>query len=780
MAQVFKKINKKNIPVVILNMQVLFPGLPVTFEFSNNNTINTCLWACDNDSEVLVVTIDDTNDEDKPYDVGTLAQIKQLIKLPDGNYRIVLVGRERAVATDYTEKDDMLFADILIKQYATSDISPEIRANIIELFERCCSFLKAPSKELMESVHSISPTETLVDMIAANLPFTTAEKMVILSVFDPIGRAEALLELLEKKVFQFTLDSELSHKVREAIDEDQRTYYLKNQLRVIQDELDYHEPDEIEEYLNKINECITDEKSKAKLIKEANKLAKIPFGAAEGTVIHSYLDTVLEYPFGKFTDDMIDIEKASKILEKDHYGMENIKKRIIEFLAVRKLTNGEKNAQILCLVGAPGVGKTSVAQSIANAMGRNFVRISLGGVRDEAEIRGHRKTYLGAMPGRIIAGITESGCENPLVLLDEIDKMTTDTHGDPSSALLEVLDGEQNKNFRDHFFEIPVDLSKCIFIATANSLEYVQRPLLDRMEIIEMPSYTREEKHMIAKRHLIPKQIERAGLKKSQVSFADKAILSVIDSYTNEAGVRSLERCVASLCRKAAVAVACDGIDKFKITDSNVGELLDREPIIHKRVTSKGRVGVVNGMAYTENGGDLLEVEALTMSGTGKVSLTGSLGDVMKESANISVSYIRSIADKIGVRSSFYRDTDIHVHFPEGAVPKDGPSAGVTVTTAIISQLTGCPVKGDVAMTGEISLKGDVLPIGGLREKTMAAYRSGVKTILIPADNEKSMRKIDNKVKDNVKIILCKDITDVLRNALCLDGQTTSLTNYLR
>ena len=773
---------ENNLPVIVLNMQVLFPGIPVTLEFSNKNTVKTCVSAYKNDSFVFVVTSNENDgQEDKLYQTGTVSIIKHLIRLPDGNVRVQMYGIQRGIAVSFTNVGNSLLADVKTAEDSDISLTEDIRNELFAAFLRCCNLLQIPASELVDSIKETTSSSLFTDMIAANLPLSIEEKEQILSLSDPQVRAESLIKILEVRLGEFEMENEIAQKVRRAIDDDQRAYYLKNQLKVIQDELDYTETDEIEEYLQKIDKCITDEKSKEKLKKEVNKLSKIPFGAAEGTVIHSYLDTVLEYPFGKFTEDSTDINTAKKILEKDHYGMKEVKRRIIEFLAVRKLTGGEKNAQILCLVGAPGVGKTSVAQSIARAMGRKFIRISLGGIRDEAEIRGHRKTYLGAMPGRIIAGITEAGCENPLVLLDEIDKMTTDTHGDPSSALLEVLDGEQNKNFRDHFFEIPVDLSKCIFIATANSLDYVQRPLLDRMEVIEMPSYTREEKLMIAKRHLIPKQIERAGLKNSQVKFTDKAIYTVIDSYTHEAGVRSLERCISSLCRKAAVMTCEEEADKVTFTDDNINTYLEKEPIIQKKVKAKGRVGIVNGMAYTENGGDLLEVEALSMPGTGKIILTGSLGDVMKESANISLSYIRSIADKINIRPSFYRDTDIHVHFPEGAVPKDGPSAGVTVTTAIISQLTGCPVKGDVAMTGEISLKGDVLPIGGLREKTMAAYKSGIKTILLPADNEKSLCKVDDKVKKNVKFVFCSNINDVLNNALMLDKcESSALKNYLR
>ncbi|MBQ8697368.1 MAG: endopeptidase La [Clostridia bacterium] len=761
------------LPVIVLKGQAAFPNLPITMEFSSKSSIETCLWADERDSLVLIVpngeVFGETDITALPK-VGTVAKLSHLVKLPDGNVRVLCEGLLRARVNSFDVSGRLLFADAIIHEDENVAFSASERLTMVDILRQLCALIPKVSKEMVSAIEETEDVVRMMDMIASDVLRDFNGVIDILSEFDPVKRYGIVLDVMAEEIVRLRSESEISKQVHDNMERNQREYYLKEQLRVIQDELGYaDDEDEIESYINRIKDAISDEKSRKKLIKEANKLAKIPFGAAEGTVIHSYLDTVLEYPWKKFTDDEIDLSKARKVLEADHDGIEKVKERVLEYLAVKKMSGG-KSAQILCLVGAPGVGKTSVAQSIASAMGRKFVRISLGGVRDEAEIRGHRRTYLGSMPGRIVAAITEAGVENPLILLDEIDKMTSDNHGDPASALLEVLDGEQNKNFRDHFMEIPIDLSKCVFIATANSLDGVQRPLIDRMEVIDMPSYTREEKLSIAKNHLVKKQLSANGLSAKQLKINDKALLCIIDDYTAEAGVRNLERKIASICRKAAMLILDGGDTPISITGKNVRDFM-REPVIPSRkVPKEPRVGVVNGMAYTQYGGDLLEVEAISMPGTGKVILTGSLGEVMKESAGISVSYIRSVSDKLCVRESFYRDTDIHVHFPEGAVPKDGPSAGVTVTTAIVSELTGCRVRSDVAMTGEISLKGKVLPIGGLREKTMAAYKAGVKKILVPKDNERSMIDVDDKIKGELEFVYCEDITDVLRHALSFEG----------
>nr|MBQ4317808.1 endopeptidase La [Clostridia bacterium] len=528
---------------------------------------------------------------------------------------------------------------------------------------------------------------------------------------------------------------------------------------------------EIEEYYEKIDALKLAPEIEEKLYKEIKKLTKLPFGSAEGSVIKSYLDVCLEFPWKKLTKDRVDIEAASKILERDHDGLEKVKQRILEFLAVKQLNPDVKN-QILCLVGPPGTGKTSIVASIAKAMKRKYVRVSLGGVRDEADIRGHRKTYIGAMPGRIIAALTQAGVRNPIILLDEIDKMTRDAHGDPSSALLEVLDAEQNKAFRDHFMELPVDLSECIFIATANTLETVPTPLIDRMEIIELKIYTRHEKLAIAKNHLIPKQMKRHGLNKRMLRITDDAIYELIDFYTREAGVRNLEREIANICRKAAKKLIEDGEGRIDIDAKDISSYLGRRKVKPDRISDEDEVGVVNGLAYTELGGDILKIEASVMPGTGKLELTGSLGDVMKESARTAISYIRAHADALHVDSEFYKTKDIHIHVPEGAVPKDGPSAGVSITTALTSELSGRPVKRDIAMTGEISLRGSVIAIGGLKEKTMAAYQAGVHTVLIPADNMEDLEDIDPTVRSELEFIPCKKLDDVLSRAIINTTET--------
>lgn len=774
MQSIQNKVKLHALPVIVLKGQAAFPSLPLTMELSNRNTIDTCIWADEHDSFVLIVPNNELFKEIDPYSlprVGTVARLSHLVKLPDGNIRVLCEGISRAEVGAFDSTGHMIFADATVrKDDENAAFSASERLTLIDIFRQLCSFIPKVSKEMVSGIEATENVISIMDMIAADALIDFDDKIAVLAEFDPDKRFECLLNIMADEIVRLRSENEVQKQVHENMERNQREYYLKEQLRVIQDELGYDDgDDEIDSYIKRIKEAVSDEKSQKKLVKEANKLAKIPFGAAEGTVIHSYLDTVLEYPWKKYTDDEIDLSRARKVLDADHDGIEKVKERVLEYLAVKKLSGG-KSAQILCLVGAPGVGKTSVAQSIATAMGRKFVRISLGGVRDEAEIRGHRRTYLGSMPGRIVAAITEAGVENPLILLDEIDKMTSDNHGDPSSALLEVLDGEQNKSFRDHFMEIPIDLSKCVFIATANSLDTVQRPLIDRMEVIEMASYTREEKLAIAKNHLVKKQLAANGLTGRQLRISDKALLCLIDDYTAEAGVRNLERKIASICRKAAIMVLDGEKTPVNITGKNIKDFMHEPVIPGKSVPKDPRVGVVNGMAYTQYGGDLLEVEAISMPGTGKVILTGSLGDVMKESANISVSYIRSVSDKLEIRESFYRDTDIHVHFPEGAVPKDGPSAGVTVTAAIVSELTGCKVRSDVAMTGEISLKGKVLPIGGLREKTMAAYKAGVKKILVPKDNERSMIDVDEKIKRNVEFVYCDDVTDVLRHCLSFEG----------
>ena len=591
----------------------------------------------------------------------------------------------------------------------------------------------------------------------------------ILAEFEPKRRANLLIYTLEKEQIVLKEEAKIHEEVRERMDKNQRDYYLREQIKVIRDELgedDAFDDEDLSDYAGKIEKSAFPDDVKEKLTRELKKLAKTPYGSAEGAVIRNYLDTCLEIPVGKFTKDRIDIDVARKILDEDHDGLEDVKERIIEFLAAQKLNPGLKN-QMLCLVGPPGTGKTSVASSIARAMNRKFVRISLGGVRDEADIRGHRKTYIGSMPGRIITALVNAKTQNPLILMDEIDKLTSDAHGDPASALLEVLDGEQNKAFRDHFIEFPVDISNCMFITTANTLETVPAPLIDRMEVIEMKIYTRDEKFSIARHHLIKKQAKRHGLDGRSFRISDGALYMMIDEYTHEAGVRQLERVIAKCCRRAAKQIACGEKKTVSVKEGNLVEYAGEERMHKDKILDRDEVGTVCGMAYTELGGEVMLVEALALNGNGKTELTGSLGDVMKESAQAAISYIRSVADKLGIDGDFYKTKDIHIHFPESAVPKDGPSAGVAISTAIASELTGIPVRRDVAMTGEINLRGRVMAIGGLREKTMAAYLAGAKTILIPEENRDDMYQILPIVKENTDIICVSNVSEAIDVAFC-------------
>ena len=582
---------------------------------------------------------------------------------------------------------------------------------------------------------------------------------------------------MEKEIYLIKIETSIKKKAAKNIEENQKEYFLREQLKVIQSELGNDSQSEAEELAEQIKEKNLPKKVEDKLFKELVKFNKAPFGSPESAVLRTYIETCLEIPFEKYTKDETSVVNARKILERDHYGLEKVKERILEFIAVKEMNPDIKN-QIICLVGPPGVGKTSLCSSIAQALKRKYVRVSLGGVRDEADIRGHRKTYVAAMPGRIINALIECKSANPLMVLDEIDKMTSDSRGDPASAMLEVLDGEQNKTFRDHFVEMEVDLSRCMFIATANSLDSIPTPLIDRMEIIELSSYTRTEKFHIAKNHLLSKQLKRHGLNKRMLKISDDAIYSLIDSYTAEAGVRNLERSIASLCRKASKEIIENGVKSVSVTENNIEKFLGAKKYEAEKIDDENQVGVVNGMAYTSIGGDLLKIEASIMKGTGKLQLTGKLGEVMRESCEIAVSVIRQNAEKLGIDPDFYSKYDIHIHAPEGAVPKDGPSAGITITTALASVLTGRAVRRDISMTGEITLRGKVLPIGGLKEKTIAAYGAGVKNIIIPKKNVKDIENIDKEVRDNVNFIPCDNIFDVLNNAFADEEIIAIISQY--
>ena len=635
-----------------------------------------------------------------------------------------------------------------------------IYANYMELVER-------PAQAVQLKMLDSDDCGFIADSIAQNAMFDYRDKAKLLCQLNPVRRLEAAVKLLKQEMEMLRLESDIQERTRAIIDQQQKDYYLREQMKAIREELgEGDDINEFAEYEKGILLLNLPEDSETKLMKDLARLKKQPFGSSEGAVLRNYLDTVLELPWNTSTKERVDVETARKILDKDHYGLEKVKERILETIAVRQMAP-EMPPQILCLVGPPGVGKTSVAYSVARSLNRKMARIALGGVHDEADIRGHRKTYVGAMPGRILAAMTQAGSNNPILLLDEVDKMGSDHRGDPSAALLEVLDGEQNKTYRDHYLEIPFDLSNVMFITTANTLDTIPRPLLDRMEIIELNSYTDEEKLMIAKNHLIPKQISKHGLKKSQLRVTDNGIREIIQCYTRESGVRNLERAFAEICRKTAMQLLADeNCKRIQITEKNVEKFLGVRKFLPERMNVKDQIGIVTGLAWTSVGGDTLEVEVNVMEGTGKLELTGNLGDVMKESVRAAVSYIRANANVLGVPADFYKTKDIHVHFPAGATPKDGPSAGITICTAIVSALTGVTVRRDVAMTGEISLRGRVLPIGGLKEKTMAALRHGIHTVIIPKDNERDLEEIDQTVRKALHFVIAETVDTVLETAL--------------
>ena len=772
MAKYTEKVDQTTLPVVALRGAVAFPGVTLSFELSDELCINAAEAAFDTDSLVVICSVADLSSEklstSSLYRVGTVAKIKQSVKTPEGNMRIITEGYSRATVTEFHRFANYICAELICKTITLSD-EESIKSQaycraIMSEAESLTVMLPSVSDDMLTTAKAIKNPALLADFIASNLLVKHVDKQKVLECFDPIKRIELLISLMREETDLLECEMKIHKKVRSALNQNQKEFYLREQLRVIRDELG--EGESGDEYAEKINALKCSDEVREKLLKEADRLSKTPFGSSEATVTRSYLDTCLEIPWEVSTKDRLDVKAAQKILDADHDGLEKVKDRILEYLAVKQL-NPELKNQILCLVGPPGVGKTSIAASIARAMKRKYVRVSLGGVRDEADIRGHRKTYIGSMPGRIVQGLTQAKVKNPLMLLDEIDKLTRDAHGDPASALLEALDGEQNHSFRDHFVELPVDLSECLFIATANTLETVPKPLLDRMEVIELKTYTKTEKIAIAKNHLIPKQLKRHGLNRRMLVISESALEEMIDYYTREAGVRNLERRLAELARKAAKRFVDDGsLKSIKVSAENLCEFLGPRKLIPEHISPEDEIGTVNGLAYTESGGDVLKVEVAVLEGSGKLELTGSLGDVMKESARIALSLVRSLASEYGIDGDFYKTKDIHIHFPEGAVPKDGPSAGVTMVTALVSALSGREVRRDVAMTGEISLRGKVLAIGGLKEKTMAAYSYGVRDVLIPEDNMRELDEIDTAAREGLNFIPCRSISDVLTHAL--------------
>ena len=781
MPRYIEKVESLTLPVIPLRGVVAFPSIPVNFELEREISKKACQAALASNMLVFLLTqkdtsVDDPSDNDF-YKTGCVAQIKQtLTKNQDGNIRVIAEGYCRAEVVKLKRDKDYITADVLSKTLTSEtgvlDIRSEALINeSLSTLEEVLQFHPTISGDYLTTASSISNPGLLADFIASSVFVRYQDKAAVLEMFDPLKRLEKTIVLMESEMKLLRTEVDIQRKVKEAIDENQRDYYLREQLKAIESELGIDE--DADELQKKMAKMTLPEEVREKLEKEIGKLAKAPTGSPEAAVIRNYIETCLDIPWNKKTHDRVDIEAAKKILDADHDGLTKIKERILEYLAVKQL-NPELKNQILCFVRPPGVGKTSLGASIARAMKRKYVRVSLGGIRDESDIRGHRKTYIGSMPGRIITSLTQCGSLNPVMLLDEVDKMCSDVHGDPASALLEVLDGEQNKAFRDHFIELPVDLSDCLFIATANTLDTIPRPLLDRMEVIELHTYTPSEKLAIAKHHLFPKQLKRHGLNRRMLKLTDDAINEIISGYTRESGVRNLEREIGAICRKCAKTIVEDGVKTVSVDKGDIERLLGPKKFIDDALLSSDLVGVTNGLAYTEVGGDMLKVEVLAVEGSGKIELTGTLGDVMKESAHIAVTYTRAHADEYGIDKNFYKTKDIHIHVPEGAVPKDGPSAGVTMTTSLISALSGLRVRHDIAMTGEITLTGRVLAIGGLREKSTAAYTMGIRTLLIPKENMRDIAELDEVVRNEVKFIPCETLDDVLKNALVYPAEKIS------
>ena len=765
------------IPALALRGLTIFPNMLLHFDVGRKSSIQALDEAMTSGQPIFLVAqrdlaVEEPQGEDL-YPIGTISNVRQILRLPGDNVRVMVEGLSRGRLLELTQVNPWLTARVEEipeeKQVRRSARTEALIRQTYDLFERYIELAPKMTPDILLSVLSSEDPGYIADYIAQNLPMRPNDKQAILEELRPVRRLEKLCHSLGREVEILELEHEMQSKVREQLTRSQRDYVLREQMKVLQQELgeDGRGDNEIAEYRQRIQEAKLPQEVADKLNKEVGRLEKQPYSSAEATVLRNYLDTVLELPWGKRTRERVNVEAARKVLDTDHYGLDKVKERILEFLAVKQLAPQIKG-QILCLVGPPGVGKTSIATSVAKAVHRKMARISLGGVHDEAEIRGHRKTYVGAMPGRIIAAVKQAESCNPLLLLDEIDKLGSDHRGDPASALLEVLDAEQNATFRDHFLEVPFDLSDVLFITTANTLDTIPRPLLDRMEVIELTSYTDEEKVQIAKRHLIPKELKRHGLTRTQVRIADQALRALIRGYTREAGVRVLERQIAALCRKAAMRLVSEDVKTITITDGNLEKLLGIPRYHPERIPHTEQVGVVNGLAWTSVGGEILEVEVGVVPGSGKVELTGNLGDVMKESAQAAMTYIRSRAAQLGIEADFHKTKDVHIHFPEGAVPKDGPSAGIAITTAMVSALTGTPVRRELAMTGEVTLRGRVLPIGGLKEKTMAAYRNGIRTVILPADNEKDLEEIDPTVRAGLRFVPVEQVDQVLAEALDL------------
>ncbi|MBB3867635.1 ATP-dependent Lon protease [Parageobacillus toebii NBRC 107807] len=766
------------VPLLPLRGLLVFPTMVLHLDVGREKSVKALETAMVEDHIILLTSQKDVSvdepDMDDLYQMGTLARVKQLLKLPNGTFRVLVEGIARAIITETVSEEPYFMVKVeKFVDRTTKDLEDEaLKRTMLEYFEQYINLSKRLSADIYASIADIDEPGRMADIIASHLPLKLEEKQRILETIDVKERIHKIIQILhnEKEVLQ--LEKKISMRVKQSMERTQKEYYLREQMKAIQKELGEKEgkAGEVEALKEKIEAAGMPSHVKETALKELDRYEKIPATSAESAVIRNYLDWLIALPWSTQTEDIHDIKRAEAILNEDHYGLEKVKERVLEFLSVQQLTKSLKGP-ILCLAGPPGVGKTSLARSIAKSLNRRFVRISLGGVRDESEIRGHRRTYVGAMPGRIIQGMKKAGTINPVFLLDEIDKMSSDFRGDPSAALLEVLDPEQNHTFSDHYIEEPYDLSKVMFIATANNLATIPQPLLDRMEIITIPGYTEVEKLQIAKRHLLPKQLKEHGLKKSSLQVRDDAMMSIIRYYTREAGVRELERQIAAICRKAARLIVSEEKKRVIITEKNIEEFLGKRKYRYGQAELEDQVGVATGLAYTAFGGDTLSIEVSLAPGKGKLVLTGKLGDVMKESAQAAFSYVRSRAEQLGIDSEFHEKYDIHIHVPEGAVPKDGPSAGITIATALISALTGRPVNRFVGMTGEITLRGRVLPIGGLKEKTLSAHRAGLKKVILPKDNEKDLEDIPDVVKNDLQFVLVSHLDEVLQHALVGDQQ---------
>ena len=763
----------RKVPAVALRGMAILPGMVAHFDVSRNRSVRALEAAMMDDQMVFLVTQKNVEKEDPEledlYTVGIIAVIKQVIKMQNNVVRVLVEGETRARLLSM-EQEECLLAEVEPLQRDEELMAVEIQEAMLrgirETFTRYCMLNPKPGKELARQMIEITDLDKLLDHIGNNLPVGYEQKQRILEANSLQERYETLMIILLNEINIIQIKTEFQTKVKEKVDKNQKEYILREQMKLIREELgEDNTISEAEHYQEETNKLEADSEVKEKLEKEIERFKSVSINSSESAVIRGYIETLLELPWNKVSKDNRNLEDAERILDEDHYGMEKVKERMLEFLAVRNLTK-KGDSPIICLVGPPGTGKTSIAKSVARALDKKYVRISLGGVRDEAEIRGHRKTYVGAMPGRIANGLKNAGVKNPLMLLDEIDKISTDYKGDTASALLEVLDSEQNSKFRDHYVELPLDLSEVLFIATANSLQTIPKPLLDRMEIIEVSSYTENEKAHIAREHLIAKQMEKNGLKEGQISISDRALERLIRGYTREAGVRNLERKIGEICRKAARVIYQENKRSVKVSENSLEKLLGKEKYNYDLINESDEIGIVRGLAWTSVGGDTLQIEVNIMPGKGEFQLTGQLGDVMKESAKAGISYIRSVSGEYQIGKEFFQEWDIHIHIPEGAVPKDRPSAGITMATAMLSAITKRRVRKDVAMTGEITLRGRVLPIGGLKEKILAAKNAGIKTVCVPKKNEPDVAEIVQEIKKGLEIVFVENMEQVLKAAL--------------